>query len=111
VEINAGRGALGFDPPPLAVQVKSGEGPVDVKVLRELQGVMKSFGADRGLVVAWGGYRSSVVKEAARSYFEIRIWDSDDLVRMVQSHYDALPDSVQVELPLKRVWTLVPSQE
>lgn len=48
VDIIAGRGPLGFDPPRLAVQVKSGDSPVDVKVLRELQGVMKNFGAEQG---------------------------------------------------------------
>jgi restriction system protein len=111
VDIIAGRGPLGFDPPRLAVQVKSGEGPVDVKVLRELQGVMKSFGADHGLVVAWGGYRGTVMKEAARSHFEIRLWNDDDLIRMIQAQYHELPDSIQAELPLKRIWTLIQSEE
>jgi len=110
IDIIAGRGLLGFDPPRLAVQVKSGDGPIDVKILRELQGVMKNFGADQGLIVAWGGYRQSVAKEAARLFFEIRLWDSGDLVRMVQTHYDALPDAIQADLPLKRIWTLVPSE-
>lgn len=110
IDIIAGRGLLGFDPPRLAVQVKSGDGPIDVKILRELQGVMKNFGADQGLIVAWGGYRQSVAKEAARLFFEIRLWDSGDLVRMVQAHYDALPDTIQADLPLKRIWTLVPSE-
>lgn len=111
VDIIAGKGLLGFDPPRLAVQVKSQSGPVDVKVLRELQGVMKSFGAEQGLIVAWGGYTSPVLKEAARLFFEIRLWDSDDLVEMVQMHYADLPDSLQAELPLKRIWTLVPSED
>jgi len=52
VDIIAGRGAMGFDPPRLCVQVKSGGSPVDVTVLRELQGVMKNFGADQGLVIS-----------------------------------------------------------
>jgi len=111
VDIIAGRGPLGFESPRLAVQVKSGDTPVDVKVLRELQGVMKNFGADQGLLVAWGGYRSSVDKEAARLFFDIRLWDADDLVRMVQANYDQLPDELQAELPLTRIWTLVLSEE
>ena len=111
VDILAGRGPLGFERPRLAVQVKSGEGAADVKVLRELQGVMRNFGADQGLFVSWAGYRGSVPKEAARLFFEIRLWDSDTLVRELQAHYDALPDTVQAELPLKRVWTLVQSDE
>ena len=111
IDIIAGRGPLGFEPPRLAVQVKSSDGPIDVKVLRELQGVMKNFGADQGLFVSWGGYRGSVMKEAARLFFEIRLWDSGDLVEILQNHYDQLPEAMQAELPLKRIWTLVQSEE
>jgi restriction system protein len=111
VDIMAGHGLLGFDRPRLAVQVKSGDSPIDIKVFHELQGVMKNFGAEQGLLVAWGGYKSSVEKEAARHFFEIRLWDADDLVRMIQTHYEDLPDDIQAELPLKRIWTLVLSEE
>jgi restriction system protein len=111
IDIICGRGALGFEAPRLAVQVKSGDSPVDVKVLRELQGVMKNFGADQGLVVAWGGYRQSVPREATRLFFEIRLWDSNDLIDMIQAHYDELPESFRSALPLKRIWTLVLADE
>lgn len=111
VDIVAGQGPMGFDPPRMVVQVKSSSGPVDVKVLRELQGVMKSFGADHGLIVAWGGYKRSVYKEARRLFFEIRLWDADDLVKAIQANYEKLPDSLQAELPLKRIWTLVLEEE
>ena len=86
IDIIAGRGPLGFEHPRLAVQVKSGDDPVDVKVLRELQGVMKNFGAEQGLFVSWGGYRGSVTKEAARLFFEIRLWDSSHLVQTLRTH-------------------------
>jgi restriction system protein len=104
IDIIAGRGALGFESPRLAVQVKSGDAPVDVKVLRELQGVMKNFGAEQGLVVAWGGYRQSVPREATRLFFEIRLWDSDDLIDAIQAHYDSIagnraePNSAKADL-------------
>jgi restriction system protein len=111
VDIIAGRGALGFEPPRLAVQVKSSDSPVDVSILRELQGVMSTFGADLGLIVAWGGYRGSVEKEATRQFFKIRLWDSNDLVSMLQTHYEQLPPDIQAELPLKRIWALVPDEE
>lgn len=74
VDIIAGYGPMGFDSPRLVVQVKSGDVPIDVKVLRELQGVMKNFRAKHGLLVAWGGYKTSVTKEAAQLFFEIRLW-------------------------------------
>jgi len=111
IDIMAGHGLLGFDRPRLAVQVKSGDGPIDIKVFHELQGAMKNVGAEQGLLVAWGGYKSSVEKESARHFFEIRLWDADDLVRMIQTHYEQLPEDIQAELPLKRIWTLVPTEE
>lgn len=111
VDIIAGHGPMGFDQPRLVVQVKSGDAPVDVKVVRELQGVMKNFGADHGLIVAWGGYKGSVPKETARLFFDLRLWDADDLVRAVLANYEKLSDALQAELPLKRVWVLVPSEE
>lgn len=111
VDIIAGRGALGFEAPRLAVQVKSSDTPVDVGVLRELQGVMSTFGADLGLVVAWGGYKGTVEKEAARQFFKIRLWDSNELVSMIQNYYEQLPADIQAELPLKRIWALVPEEE
>lgn len=111
VDIIAGHGPMGFDQPRLVVQVKSGDAPTDVKVVRELQGVMKNYGADHGLMVAWGGYKGSVPREAGRLFFELRLWDSDDLIKAVLAVYDGLPQGLQAELPLKRIWVLVPSEE
>jgi restriction system protein len=110
VDIIAGRGPLGFDPPRICVQVKSSDQPVDVKVLRELQGVLKSFGADQGLFVSWGGFRQSVFGEARRLFFEVRLWDAGDLVDGLLDNYDRLPEGLRAELPLKRIWTLVPEE-
>lgn len=111
VDIIAGKGALGFEPPRLVVQVKSGDAPVDVGVVRELKGVMSTFNAEQGLFVAWSGYKTSVDKESAREYFKIRLWDSDELIKRLQDNYDRLPDDIQAELPLKRIWILVQDDE
>lgn len=111
VDIIAGKGTLGFDSPRLAVQVKSSDSPIDVGVLREFSGVMNTFGADHGLIVAWGGYRGTVEKEAARQYFKIRLWDADKVVSMVQQYYEQLPAEFQAELPLKQIWILVQEEE
>ena len=107
VDIIAGTGAMGFDTPKLVVQVKSSDTPADVSVVRELQGVMPRFGADRGLVVSWGGFKDSVLREARQLYFTIRLWDSGDLVSALQKNYERLPPELQAELPLKQVWALV----
>lgn len=107
VDIIGGKGAMGFEAPRLVVQVKSSDGPADVRVLRELQGVMRNFGADRGLLVSWGGFKTSVYAEARKLFFEIRLWDADDLIEALAETFEQLPDDLQAELPLKRVWTLV----
>ena len=107
-DIIAGRGPMGFDPPRLCVQVKSGDKPVDVKPLRELQGVMRQFGAEQGLLVSWSGFTTAVHVEARKLFFEIRLWDSDDLLAALADAYEDLSEELQTEIPLQRVWTLVP---
>ena len=42
--------------------------------------------------------------------FATRHPDADETVRNIQAHYDNLPDNIQAELPLKRVWTLFQSE-
>lgn len=107
VDIIAGRGPLGFDAPRLCVQVKSSDEPLSVGPLRELQGVLRHFGAQQGLLVAWGGFKQSVINEARRLFFEIRLWDAGTLVDMVLQYYGQLPADIRTELPLKSIWTLV----
>jgi len=107
VDIIAGQGPLGFDPPRLCVQVKSSDAVTDVKPIRELRGVLQHFGADQGLFVGWGGFTQPAQREARQFFFQVRLWDAGDLVDMVLRHYDALPDDLRAELPLQRIWTLV----
>ncbi|MBE0531707.1 MAG: restriction endonuclease [Rhodospirillales bacterium] len=76
-------------------------------VLRELHGVMPRFGATHGLIVSWGGFKDSVLREARPLYFQIRLWDAGDLVTALQETYEKLSPELQAELPLKRLWVLV----
>ena len=107
VDILAGRGSLGFDGPRLCVQVKATSGTVDVTVLRSLMGTMQSFKADRGLLVSWGGFTRDVEREARQGFFSVRLWHADDLVDAICRNYERLPEHIQNEIPLERVWTLV----
>jgi len=107
----AGRGALGLDSPYLCVQVKATEEPADVKVFRELAGTMAAFKASQGLLVFWGGFKQTVLREARQETFKIRLWDQNDLVQAVYRSYENLPAEIQAELPLKRVWMLVRESE
>ena len=111
VDILAGCGPLGFDAPRLVVQVKSQDSKVDVRVLRELSGVMTRFQAEQGLLVGWGGFNQVVRNEAASDYFRLRLWEADDVVNGVIEHYARLPADIRAEIPLKQVWTLVPQAE
>ena len=69
VDIIAGTGPMGFASPRIAVQVKSGDTPADVSILRELQGVMPRFGAERGLVVSWSGFSRICFSRGATTIF------------------------------------------
>jgi len=108
VDILAGRGPLGLDEPRLCVQVKSQNSPADVTVLRTLQGSMQTFAARQGLLLCWGGYNKIVQQEARQSHFSVRLWESRELVEAIYRTYDRLPAEIQAELPLKRIWMLVP---
>ncbi len=111
VDIIAGRGPMGFDSPRLCVQVKSGDQQQDVRLLRELRGTMQNFNAQHGLFVSWGGFKRSVIIEARRQFFEIRLWDADTVVDAVLRYYDQFPEDFKVKLPLKHIWTLVRENE
>jgi len=108
VDILAGKGSLGFDTPRLCIQVKSGSSKSDVRTVRELEGVMGRVGADQGLFVSWGGYTDSVMKESRGTYFKVRLWHAEHLIDAILEHYENLPEEIQTELSLKRIWVIVP---
>ncbi|BEQ13140.1 restriction endonuclease [Desulfoferula mesophila] len=111
VDIIAGRGPMGFDEPRLVVQVKSGASTQGIEVMDRLRGTMVTFKAQHGLFVAWGGVKHTVKTEARRHYFDVRVWDAGDVVQQVLRHYDAFPEDLKADLPLKRIWTLVQEGE
>ena len=98
---------MGFDKPRICIQVKSGSSPVDVVVLRSLKGTVQDFKADQGLLVSWSGFTRAVLEASRSSFFTIRLWDSSVLLNEILKHYDKLPDDLQAELPLKKIWSIV----
>ena len=110
VDILASKGPLGFDAPKVCVQVKSSAAPVDVKVLRELIGSMAKVKADQGLLVSWGGFKETTIKDAKDEFFRIRIWDSGAFISELLAAYADLPDELKVEIPLRRIWILTEEQ-
>lgn len=111
VDILGGRGALGLDAPRICVQVKSGSRPAGPEVYRSLHAPLTKLNADQGLLVSWSGFTKSVRTEARRDHFSIRLWDSGDLVDAIYRSYRALRADIRAQLPLDRVWMLVPEDE
>ncbi len=111
IDILAASGPQGFGSPRICVQVKSSDTPVDHPTLQQLVGSMQSVGADFGLLVSWGGFKSSVDKVYAQHFFKVRLWDQDALIEELLRQYDKLEEDIRTELPLKRIWTLASPDE
>jgi restriction system protein len=106
VDILASKGSLGFEKPTICVQVKSGKSELSATALRELGGVMAAFKAEFGLLVSWGGFSQTLIKEGREKYFTIRLWDSANIINSVFSNYNKFSSEFQSRLPLKQVWIL-----
>ena len=104
IDILAAPEPMGFGEPRVCVQVKSGDSALDRPTLDQLIGVMQNVQASHGLLVSWGGFKSSVDKEEATQFFRVRLWDQGDLIDEVLEHYDKLDEDIRAELPLKRIW-------
>ena len=108
IDIVAGRGAHGFDSPRLVVQVKSGSIVIDQPTLQSLIGSVQDAHADHGLLVAWSGFKQSVVRRTNELYFRVRLWGREEVMNALFGVYDRLPEEIRADLPLRRTWTLVP---
>jgi restriction system protein len=111
IDILAAPGLLGFGQPRICIQVKSQESPVDRPTLDQLIGTMQNVHAEQGLLVSWGGFKSSVEKEVASQFFRVRLWDQDALIDQLLEHYHALDEALRAEIPLKRIWTIATPDE
>lgn len=67
---------------------------------------MATYGADQGLLVAWGGITKQARDALRHQHLRIRVWESNDVVDAVLRTYDRLPDDIRSQLPLKRIWVL-----
>lgn len=108
IDIIAGRGLLGLDDP-ILVQVKSGS-QVGSPVVSQLHGVMSTYGARQGLLVAWGGLTKQARDTLKANQLRVRVWESEDVIDEVLAHYGRLDEDIRGQLPLKRVWMLADTQ-
>ena len=109
IDILAGSGAFGFMNPKICVQVKSGDTPADHPEFTHLIGAMQSVQADYGLFVSWADFKHTVIKEEAAKFFKVRLWNQNDLIEQLLINYDRLDQSIQSEIPLKRIWLVANS--
>jgi restriction system protein len=111
IDILAAPGTFGFSEPRICVQVKSQQSPIERTVLDALGGVMKKVNATHGLLVCWGGFKSSIDRDETQQFFHVRLWDADDLIDELLGVYDKLDADLRALIPLKRVWTLAAPEE
>ena len=111
IDVVAGMGDMGFGEPRLCVQVKSGKTPVGLPEYNQLLGNVQSFGAQHGLLVSLSDFTSVVRKQNESSFFQIRLWGPDELVKRLLDTYDSLPVEIRSDIPLQTRRVLVESED
>ncbi len=105
LDILAAKGGMGFDDDSrICIQVKADDLPV--ATLDKFLGTMNDVGANYGLLVSWGGFKSNVEQERSNEFFKVRLWNQNDLIDQVLSHYEELDNYIKGEIPLKSFWTI-----
>jgi len=103
IDIIAHKDELGFEPPIIKVQVKSGTNIVSPSDVQALYGTIEGGKSEYGLFVTLSSF-SSQAKIFARSKSNLRLIDGTDLVDLVLQYYDHFDSRYKALLPLKRVY-------
>ncbi|KAB2969328.1 MAG: restriction endonuclease [Thermoanaerobaculia bacterium] len=101
VDIVAHKDELGFEPPIVKVQVKSGEGSVGDPVVSALYG--KVGASEFGLLVTLGDFTNQA-RTFAKSKSNLRLIDGDELVDLLLENYERLDSRYKGLIPLRKVW-------
>ena len=101
IDIVAHRDELGFEPPFVKVQVKSGSGTVGDPQVKALYGNVEN--EEKGLFVTLADF-SSQARNFARTKSNLRLINGKELVDLIFEHYDDLDSRYKGLLPLKRVF-------
>lgn len=108
VDIIAHKDELGFEPPIIKVQVKSGEATsIGDPVVAALYGKVNAN--EYGLFVTLGTY-TNPAKQFAKGRANLRLIDGDDLVDLIFTHYEQFDSRYRGVLPLKRVYVPDPDE-
>lgn len=79
-------------------------------MLDQLVGTMQQVGADHGLLVCWGGFKPTILRELPRLFFKVRLWDQNALIDEFLTNYDKFDEDLRAEVPLKRVWSVASAE-
>lgn len=101
VDIIAHKDELGFEPPLIKVQVKSGEGSIGDPIVSALYGKVGT--GEYGLLIALGTFTPQA-KNFAKSRTNLRLIDGDELVALIFQHYEQFDSRYKGLLPLRRVY-------
>ncbi len=107
VDVLAHRDELGFEPPIIKVQVKSGEATVGDPVVSALYG--KVAHEEFGLIVTLGSF-SPQARSFAGGKGNLRLIDGEGLVDLVFHHYEQLDSRYKRLLPLTRIYVPEPPE-
>ncbi len=101
IDIVAHKDELGFEPPIVKVQVKSGEGSIGDPIVSALYG--KVAAGEFGLLVTLGTFTSQA-RSFAKSKSNLRLIDGSELVALIFQHYEQFDSRYKGLLPLRRVY-------
>lgn len=101
IDIIAHKDELGFEPPIIKVQVKSGSGSIGDPVVSALYG--KIGPTEYALLVTLGTF-TPPARNFAKSKSNLRLIDGDELVDLILAHYEQFDSRYKGLLPLKRVY-------
>ena len=102
VDIFASADPLGLEEA-VCVEVKGGGSQKGTPDIRGLLGAMQMREAQKGLYVSWGGFGGIANQQKLKEKFPfIRLWDAEDVVRLVGEHYHKL-DEFKEKIPRELV--------
>jgi restriction system protein len=58
-----------------------------------------------------GWLTQAAEREIRQQFFQVRVWNADDVLRELLAIYERLPGDVRAKLPLKQIWTLATEDE
>jgi len=101
VDLIAHKDELGFEPPIIRVQVKSGTGNISDRDVSALFG--KVGNQEFGLLITLGGF-TPPARRFAYEKTNLRLIDGEELVDMILEHYEEFAPKYKGIIPLKMVY-------